>query len=72
MAVTIMEALQNAKINITGDSPAPIQLRLGRMQLYNAVTLLEKGYGLHDEVEPLLDEYGNADSVPDNTINLED
>jgi hypothetical protein len=27
--------------------------------------LLEKGYNLYDEVEPLLEEYGDVDSVPD-------
>jgi len=38
---------------------------MGKSQLHNAVTLLEKGYDLNEEVEPLLEEYGDVDSVPD-------
>lgn len=64
MAVTILEALQNARINLSADT-SPFQNGIGRAQLNNAIGLLEKGYDIHDEVEPLLGKYGNVDKVPE-------
>jgi hypothetical protein len=64
MSVTIMEALQNAQHNIVRGQSA-FQFAIGKDQLNNAVTLLEKGYPLTAEVDPLLEKYGTADSVPD-------
>lgn len=64
MSVTILEALQNANYNIRNASMT-FQLQMGKEQLNNAVTLLDKGYDLYDEVDPLLDEYGNVDDVPE-------
>lgn len=64
MAVTILEALQNARYNLkTAGSIAPIR-QLALDQLENAVELLEKGYPLDTEVEPLLEDYGDVDHVP--------
>jgi hypothetical protein len=62
MSVTILEALQNAQINLQG--PLPFQRAMGMEQLNNAVGLLERGYSPEDEVEPLIDKYGGVDSVP--------
>jgi len=61
--------LENANINLDNLK----QLGMGmfpivKAQLNNAVTLLEKGYGLNEEVEPLLEKYGNVDSVPDKDL----
>ena len=66
MAVTILEALQNADYNFNSamGSYAAIQ-EMAKEQLHNAVTLLEKGYDLFDEVEPLLAEHGNIDAIPE-------
>jgi len=64
MSVTIMEALQNAKFNLV-DQPHAIALMIGKEQLSNAVILLEKGYDLGEEVEPLLEKYGSIDKVPE-------
>lgn len=66
MAVTILEALQNANHNIDnikfmGTALIPLVKR----QLNNAVVLLEKGYPLDQEVEPLLEEFGDVENVPD-------
>ena len=65
MSVTILEALQNANYNskmlkTVGMAILPIM----QSQLNNAVTLLERGYSLEDEVEPLLEKYGNIDNIP--------
>ena len=68
MAVTILEALENANYNL--DNVAKLGLALlplAKEQLNNAVVLLEKGYGLNDKVEPLLEKYGNVDNVPEKT-----
>ena len=66
MAVTILETLQNANYNLDNVKKIGMaMLPLVKQQLNNAVTLLEKGYGIYTEVEPLLDEYGDVDSVPE-------
>lgn len=66
MAVTILEALQNANHNLDNVARMGIALLpLAKAQLNNAVTLLEKGYGIDDEVEPLLEQYGDVESVPE-------
>ena len=67
MAVTIFESLENANYNldnvkIMGFGIIP----LIKAQLNNAVTLLEKGYDLETEVEPLIEKYGSVEDVPDN------
>lgn len=60
MAVTILEALQNAQTNIkTG------MIAIAKEQLDNAIVLLEKGYGIFEEVEPLLKKYGRVENVPE-------
>lgn len=66
MAVSILEALQNANYNL--DSMKRMGMGLFPMvkgQLNNAVVLLEKGYPIETEVEPLLDEYGVVEAVPE-------
>ena len=64
MAVTILEALQNANYNLDHAQRLPAIIPLAKEQLNNAVTLLEKGYDLDDEVEPLLEEHGDVENVP--------
>ena len=66
MSVTILEALQNANhnlgnIKLMGMGLLPIV----ESQLNNATILLEKGYDIDDEVEPLLEEYGDVENVPE-------
>lgn len=63
MSVTILEALMNADYNLQNMETA-FQLPLAKEQLHNAVVLLEKGYRLGDEVEPLLEQFGDVESVP--------
>lgn len=57
---TIFDTLQNADHNIKYGG---IAFLLGKEQLHNAVTLLEKGYGLYDDVEELLSKYGGMDNA---------
>lgn len=61
---TILEALQNANHNI-GSGKMPFQIDIGKSQLHNAVTLLEKGYSLSDEVEEIMEDYDNVEDVPE-------
>ena len=63
MAVTILEALENANYNIRNNGV--IGLTFAKDQLNNAVELLEKGYELNEEVEPLLRKYGDVENVPE-------
>ena len=66
MAVTILEALQSANHNLGNLKFLGIaMLPLVESQLNNAVVLLDKGYDLEDEVEPLIEQYGDVESVPD-------
>lgn len=62
MSVSILEALQNADYNISNNGQLGVMLAKG--QLHNAVELLEKGYDLHEEVEPLLEKHGSVENVP--------
>lgn len=72
MAVTIIEALENAKYNIenirSNIKLRPIldlQFLIALGQLSNGIGLLEKGYDPYDEVEPLLEKYGDVGKVPE-------
>lgn len=68
MSVTILEALQNARCNLIDNRGVGIAWSLGKMQLDNSIILLEKGYSIDDLVDPLLDEYGDAMSVPEKQL----
>lgn len=63
MAVSILEALYNAENNISIINH-PI-VALAKQQLHNAIVLLEKGYNIDQEVEPLLEDFGDVENVPD-------
>ena len=66
MAVSILEALQNAKMNLKNVRViGTVIIPLIQSQLDNAVGLLEKGYSIDEEVEPLLEEFGSIDNVPE-------
>jgi len=69
MSVTILEALQNAEMNFENVKRVGTGiLPLAQEQLHNAVSLLEKGYSVEDEVEPLLEKYGSVEDVPDKEL----
>lgn len=65
MASSILETLQNANHNMKNKGLIIMLLPLIQEQLNNAVTLLDKGYDIWTEMEPLLDQYGNVENVPD-------
>lgn len=66
MSVTILEGLMNAECNLDNVRMLGVGIvPLAREQLHNALTLLEKGYGINEEVEPLLEKYGTVENVPD-------
>lgn len=66
MSVSILECLQNANMNLDNLKSLGMGfLPMVKGQLNNATVLLEKGYPLETEVEPLLDEYGDIENVPD-------
>jgi hypothetical protein len=66
MAVTILEALRGANYNLDNlKTMGMALLPLVKNQLNNAVVLLEKGYDLNTLVEPLFEEYGDVDNVPE-------
>lgn len=65
MSVSILEALQNADYNLDNAMKMPMLLPLVKEQLHNATTLLDKGYGIWTEVEPLLEKWGSVEDVPE-------
>jgi hypothetical protein len=66
MSVSILEALQNAEMNLGNVKLLGMGiLPLAQSQLHNAIILLEKGYGVNEEVEPLLEEFGDVENVPE-------
>lgn len=64
MSVTILDTLKNAQYNLIENRNVVIAFEIGKMQLSNAITLLEKGYSSNDEVDPLLERFDNVDNVP--------
>ena len=69
MSVSIMEALQNADYNLRNNGG--IGAMLAKKQLHNATVLLDKGYNIWTEVEPLLEKYGTVEDVPELDDNKE-
>lgn len=68
MAVTVLEGLKNAEYNldtILQHHGHPLVI-LAMNQLHNGVALLNKGYSPETLIEPLLEEYGDIDNVPEN------
>lgn len=63
MAVSILECLMNAEHNLGNIQRMPMLMPMVKEQLHNGITLLEKGYGIFDEVEPLLEKYGAVENV---------
>lgn len=65
MSVSIIECLQNADFNMETAMKIPGLLPLAKAQLHNATVLLDKGYSINTDVEPLLEEYGDVENVPE-------
>jgi hypothetical protein len=66
MSVTILECLQNAEANLNNVKVMGIAiLPMAQSQLHNAIELLDKGYDIYDEVEPLLEQFGDVENVPE-------
>lgn len=66
MSVTILECLQNANMNLDNVKLLGVAfVPMVKSQLNNGVVLLEKGYDLEELVEPLLEEYGDVENVPE-------
>lgn len=69
MAVTILEALENAEMNLENVKKIGVAiLPLAQAQLHNAIELLKKGYTTDEEVEPLLEKYGDVENVPESPL----
>mgnify|MGYP000913858888 CR=1 FL=1 len=59
--LTILVLLQNADYQLQNNGLVSI----AKVQLHNAVVLLEKGYSLYDDFDALIEKYGDAESVPE-------
>lgn len=64
MSVSILETLQNAEYNLRHRSNH-LAFALAKDQMKNAIGLLLKGYSVNEQVEPLLEKYGQVEDVPD-------
>lgn len=60
---TIYETLLNARYDLC-DGKLPAHIESAKKQLEKVVTLLRKGYSLEDEVDSLLEKYGDAEHAP--------
>lgn len=68
---TILEALENGLYNLDNLQKIGMSLMpLVKSQINNGVTLLNKGYDIYDEIEPLLEKYGNIENVPEKNSNI--
>ena len=63
MSVTILDAIRNADYNLRNNMP--LALPIARNQLRNAVVFLEKGYGLGENIDQLLEKYPNPEFAPE-------
>ena len=65
MSVSILETLQNAKINLVENAGTGFGELIGRGQLTNALILLEKGYPLEVEIDPILEAHPDLNTAPE-------
>ena len=63
MSVSILEALDNAIYHLQNNGRFGIGM--AQEQIHNAVVLLQQGYGLNEQVEPLLQKHGKVENVPE-------
>lgn len=71
---SIIEGLQNAQFNVESVArmnPSSIQLIMAKDQLGNAVSLLEKGYSIEDDIEETIEAHGGLDQVPEKSTDDE-
>jgi hypothetical protein len=61
MSITIIETLEAAEYNLNNG----FGVAIAKQQLHIAVALLWKGYSPYDEIEPLLEKYGDVEKVPE-------
>jgi len=71
MSVSIIEALRNADYNLDNCIKGLPLLPLVKEQLHNAVELLDKGYDIWTQVEPLLEKWGDVENVPEISENTD-
>lgn len=65
---TILEVLQSACRNLE-QAQNPQVLRIVKQQVHNSTSILEKGYGVDQDIDDLIDNYGAIDNIPDNKGN---
>jgi hypothetical protein len=63
MSVSILEALQNADYNLQKNGA--LGALAAKEQVHNATVLLQKGYNIWTQVEPLLEKWGSVEDVPE-------
>ena len=63
---TILDAIRNADYNLQKNGL--MGLVIAKEQLHNAAVLLGKGYDIYDTVNPLIEEYGIIENVPEKKI----
>lgn len=59
---TIRDTLENANYNLQNNGK--IGESLGKQQLHNAVTLIEKGYSLETDIDELLSIHKSIENIP--------
>jgi hypothetical protein len=67
MATMIFTALINANENIQSKEKKKIEA--GKIQLNEIIQLLEKGFGLGAEIEPIIEMHKSLDKVPEQKNN---
>jgi len=66
---TILEILEIAERNINNRDKTRIGFLIGQIQLSNVILLLQKGFSLDREIEPLIRVYGRELDERFNKIN---
>jgi len=61
---TILDSLQRVDYNLRRQSDPNIWPNM-KYELHAVAILLEKGYSLNDDIDSILEEYGDIEDVPD-------
>lgn len=70
MSLSILEVLQNAKYNIVENAGVPVAYSIGKVQLVNAVTMLEKGYSPDEDFDTVMGDNESVEDVPESSRSI--
>lgn len=66
MSLTILEVLASADYNLQNNLSLGLPIiKCVKEQVHNAFVLLDKGYGLYENFDSIIDKYGDVINAPE-------